>query len=52
MTRLSVEDMLLVESYHDHIDNTHFHSHLSALPSTTTTPQLSSVIVKQENQFC
>ena len=38
---------------HDHVDNTHFHSHLSALPSnTTTTPQQSSVMVKQENQFC
>ena len=37
---------------HDHVDNAHFHSHLSALPSTTTTPQLSSVMVKQENQFC
>ena len=37
---------------HDHVDNTHFHSHLSTLPSITTTPQLSSVMVKQENQFC
>ena len=37
---------------HDHVD-THFCTHSSALPSSTTTsPQLSSVMVKRENQVC
>ena len=39
---------------YDHVDDTHFHSHSSAYPSTTTTttPQLSSIMIKQENPFC